>query len=138
MSHLTKKHKDLFDALHNSRAEDYKVFSKKDYGGLFRSVIDKYPESAHFVYELLQNADDALATTARFILEKNRLIFAHNGKRHFSVTNPAQEDADSENKTLGDINSIASIANSNKKGASIGKFGVVFMEKRHHTYSLAN
>lgn len=58
--------------------------------------------------------------------EENRLIFAHNGTRHFSVSNPANEDIDSERKTLGDINAITSIANSNKTGASIGKFGVGF------------
>lgn len=77
-------------------------------------------------FDLLQNADDACATNARFILEENRLIFAHNGTRHFFVSNPANEDIDSERKTLGDINAITSIANSNKTGASIGKFGVGF------------
>ena len=86
----------------------------------------KYSDQAHFIYELLQNADDAHATTARFVLERDRLIFAHNGTRHFSVSNPATEDADSENGTLGDINAITSIANSNKTEASIGKFGVGF------------
>lgn len=74
----------------------------------------------------MQNADDAYATRARFILEEDRLIFAHNGSRHFSVSDPENEGIDSENKTIGDINTITSIANSNKTGASIGKFGVGF------------
>ena len=43
MSELTDSQLALFEALHNSRVEDYKVFSKKDYGGMFRSVVDKYP-----------------------------------------------------------------------------------------------
>lgn len=34
-------------------------------------------------------------------------FFSHNGSRHFSVFNPANEDVASENKTLGDINAIA-------------------------------
>ena len=42
------------------------------------------------------------------------------------MTNPADEDRDSDEGTLGDINSITSIANSNKTAASIGKFGVGF------------
>lgn len=128
MSHLTKKQKDLFDALHNSRAEDYKVFSKKDYGGLFRSVIDKYPESAHFVYELLQNADDANATEVSITLRDDSLLFKHNGTKRFNVT-PVDDDE------TGDINSITGIGNSTKKDKhnsiddtqnKIGKFGVGF------------
>lgn len=121
MSNLTDKQIELFEALHNSRAEDYKVFSKKDYGGLFRGVIDKYPDSAHFVYELLQNADDANATEVHIVLKKDGLIFKHNGTKHFDVT-----PIDSEK--VGDINSITGIGNSTKTDTQnkIGKFGVGF------------
>ena len=42
------------------------------------------------------------------------------------VSDPENEGIDSENKTIGDINAITSIANSNKTGPSIGKFGVGF------------
>lgn len=99
MATLSAKQKELFDTLHNSRVEDYKVFSKRDYGGLFRSVVDKYPDSAHFVYELLQNADDANATVVYIILKQDRLIFKHNGTKHFDVTPLDAEE-------VGDINSI--------------------------------
>ena len=128
MNQLTQEQKALFDALHISRAEDYKVFSKKDYGGLFRSVIDKYPESAHFVYELLQNADDANANEVYIILREDMLIFKHNGTKRFNVT-PVDDDE------TGDINSITGIGNSTKKDKhssiddtqnKIGKFGVGF------------
>lgn len=44
----------------------------------------------------------------------------------FSITDPANEERDTEEKTLGDINAITSIGNSNKTEASIGKFGVGF------------
>lgn len=108
------------------RSEIADVLERRAVRGYKDSVVEKYSDQAHFIYELLQNADDACATNARFILEENRLIFAHNGTRHFSVSNPANEDIDSERKTLGDINAITSIANSNKTGASIGKFGVGF------------
>jgi hypothetical protein len=56
----------------------------------------------------------------------DKLIFAHNGTRRFSVSNPETEDSDRASGNLGDINAITSIANSNKTDASIGKFGVGF------------
>ena len=44
-----------------------------------------YPDNAHFIYELLQNAEDALATTVEFALEADRLTVSHDGKRPFSL-----------------------------------------------------
>ena len=123
---MNKQEALFFEALSKDRSEIADVLERRAVRGYKDSVVEKYSDQAHFIYELLQNADDACATNARFILEENRLIFAHNGTRHFSVSNPANEDIDSERKTLGDINAITSIANSNKTGASIGKFGVGF------------
>lgn len=123
---MNKQEALYFAALSKDRSEIANILDRPAVRGYKGSVVEKYSDQAHFIYELLQNADDACATNARFILEENRLIFAHNGTRHFSVSNPANEDIDSENKTLGDINAITSIANSNKTGASIGKFGVGF------------
>lgn len=123
---MNKQEELYFQALSQDRAESADMLEKPSMRGIKNSVVEKYSDQAHFIYELLQNADDARATNARFILEPNRLIFAHNGTRHFSVSNPADEDRDSKEGTLGDINSITSIANSNKTEASIGKFGVGF------------
>lgn len=123
---MNKQEELYFKVLSQDRSESADMLEKPSMRGIKNSVVEKYSDQAHFIYELLQNADDAKATNARFILEKNRLIFAHNGTRHFSVTNPADEDRDSQEGTLGDINSITSIANSNKTEASIGKFGVGF------------
>ena len=47
----------------------------------------------------------AMATNARFILEPHRLIFAYNGTRHFSVSDSADEERDSQNGILGDVKS---------------------------------
>ena len=44
---------------------------------------DFYPDEAHFIYELLQNAEDAGATEVVFELEPNGCAFVHNGSRHF-------------------------------------------------------
>lgn len=123
---MNKQEKLFFDALSKDRADGADVLEKRFMRGVKNSVVEKYSDQAHFIYELLQNADDAHATIARFILEPTRLIFAHNGTRKFSVSDPANEDSDSETGKLGDINAITSIANSNKTEASIGKFGVGF------------
>ena len=107
MAKLTPTQIKLFEELHNSRSEDFKTFNKKSYRGVWSSIIDKYPESAHFVYELLQNADDAEATEVYIILQRDKMLFKHNGTKHFDIT---REDA----KTVGDINSITGIGDSSK------------------------
>ena len=103
--------------------------------GVKNSVVEKYSDQAHFVYELLQNADDAEATAARFVLYKDKLVFAHNGARQFSISNPKTEREDAANGQLGDINGITSIANSSKNKApnKIGKFGVGFKSVFQYT-----
>lgn len=74
---------------------------------------DFYPDQAHFIYELLQNAEDTEATEVFFELNENECSFEHNGTRHFN-----------EN----DIRGITGIHNSTKKEQKdkIGKFGVGF------------
>lgn len=123
---MTRQEELYFSALSRDRAESADMLEKPSMRGIKDSVVEKYSDQAHFIYELLQNADDAKATSARFVLEPNRLIFAHNGTRHFSVSDPLKEEEDSASGLLGDINAITSIANSNKTEASIGKFGVGF------------
>ena len=123
---MTEQEKRYFEKLTEDRSDSAKTLEKPSMRGVKRSVVEKYSDQAHFIYELLQNADDAGATSARFVLHRDKLIFAHNGTRHFSVTNPETEDTDSQNGKLGDINAITSIANSNKTESSIGKFGVGF------------
>jgi hypothetical protein len=96
-------------------------------GNMWDSVIEKYSDQAHFIYELLQNADDSEAKESVFKLTKDGLYFKHNGKKHFWVSNPETEKQDQEINQLGDINSITAVAQSNKKDQStIGKFGVGF------------
>ena len=120
----------LFHELHSSRTEDFKTFNKRSYRGVWSSIIDKYPESAHFIYELLQNADDAEATEVEITLQYDRLLFKHNGTKHFDVT---KEDAE----VIGDINSITGIGDSSKTDMQnkIGKFGVGFKAVFQYTDS---
>ncbi len=74
---------------------------------------DFYPDQAHFVFELLQNAEDAGATKATFSLLRDGCRFEHNGIREF---------------TEADVRAITGIHNSTKDKApdQIGKFGVGF------------
>jgi hypothetical protein len=123
---MNKQEEILFDALSIDRAESADTIDKPSMRGIKNSVVDKYSDQAHFIYELLQNADDVQATAARFVLEPTQLFFAHNGKKLFSISDPATENDDSDNGNLGHINAITSIGNSTKTEASIGKFGIGF------------
>ena len=123
---MTEQEKKWFEALTQDRSDGADMLERPFMRGVQRSVVDKYSDQAHFIYELLQNADDVKATIATFRLEESGLYFTHNGSVHFTVSNPQNEEADTNNSILGHINAITSIANSNKTGASIGKFGVGF------------
>jgi len=52
----------------------------KKHTGIRRIVEDLYPDSAHFIYELLQNAEDKGATAVFFTLTSTSLVFEHNGR----------------------------------------------------------
>jgi hypothetical protein len=123
---MIEQERQWFEALTKDRMESADTLEKPSMRGVQRSVVDKYSDQAHFIYELLQNADDAKATKATFRLEKSELYFIHDGSVQFSVSNPQNEEADTEGGKLGHVNAITSIANSNKTESSIGKFGVGF------------
>lgn len=74
---------------------------------------DFYPDQAHFVFELLQNAEDVRATHVRFLLSPDGCVFEHNGTRTFDID---------------DVDAITGVSNSTKSKQSdqIGKFGVGF------------
>ena len=118
--------KALFEKLAADRRENARIIEKTSMRGLQSSVVEKYTDQAHFIYELIQNADDVGATEVRFELYDEKLVFIHNGTRLFSVSDPDNEEEDTLTGKLGDINALTSVANSNKKSASIGKFGVFF------------
>ncbi|MHA1381982.1 MAG: sacsin N-terminal ATP-binding-like domain-containing protein, partial [Candidatus Helarchaeota archaeon] len=89
------------------------VASSKENKFDFESILaGLYNDPSHFIYELLQNAEDEGAKEAKFDLFKDRLDFYHNGK-----------DFD-----INDIEGVTGIGISKKKEDLnlIGKFGVGF------------
>ena len=84
----------------------------KKHAGIRRIVEDLYPDSAHFIYELLQNAEDTGATEATFVLTADRLVFEHNGRTFDEA----------------DIRAITDIGEGTKAedDEQIGRFGIGF------------
>lgn len=89
--------------------------------GMKANLTKLYTSSGHFIFELLQNAEDVFATTVTFKLEHDKLIFEHNGTRSFDMK---------------DIDSITNYGDSTKvyeEGNSIGKFGIGFKSVFEYT-----
>ncbi|MGZ2466000.1 sacsin N-terminal ATP-binding-like domain-containing protein [Sinorhizobium medicae] len=111
LTDLITKRRKLIDALDANKGEvNLDIFE------------DFYPDRAHFVYELLQNAEDAGATQVEFTLKQDRLVCEHDGSRTF---------------TEADVTAITGIHNSTKDKAldRIGKFGVGFKSVFVYTQS---
>ena len=84
----------------------------KKHTGIRKIVEELYPDSAHFIYELLQNAEDTGATKASFTLTDSCLVFEHNGRPFH----------------LDDVYAITDIGEGTKTNDddAIGRFGVGF------------
>lgn len=82
---------------------------------------DFYPDRAHFIYELLQNAEDAGATRVAFTLRHDGFVCEHDGRAF----------------TQADVAAITGIHNSTKDKTQerIGKFGVGFKSVFVYTQS---
>ena len=65
---MTLQQREYFLALSESRSKDADSLDRPNMRGVKRSITDKYSDPAHFVYELIQNADDAEAKSASFEL----------------------------------------------------------------------
>ena len=86
---------------------------KKNDDNSHEIIAKMYSDPSHFIYELLQNADDAKASEVKFILHSKSLEFHHNGKKLFDFD---------------DVKSITGINASAKKDDVnvIGTFGAGF------------
>ena len=113
-----------FKKLHEKRLILSNSLTERAVAGLWNTVVDKYSSPAHYITELVQNADDAEATVVNIKLNSDGLLFSHNGTAHLTISNPEEEDVQN---FIGDINAITSIGASSKtETRKIGKFGIGF------------
>lgn len=88
----------------------------QDKDGMLRRALERiiqlYTDKSHFIYELLQNAEDAEAKTIRFVQYPDRLEVLHDGKPF----------------TKNNLDSLCNIGKSDKTNElnQIGEFGVGF------------
>lgn len=76
-------------------------------------IAGLYSDPSHFIYEILQNADDAQASEVEFELTPSELSITHNGRKLFDFE---------------DVDSITTVGSSTKADDvnAIGKFGAGF------------
>lgn len=128
---MNKQERIYFEELIKDREDSYRLMEKQSMSAIEDLVVQKYSEKAHFIHELLQNADDTKATEAHFELNKNGLRFWHNGSEHFSIISPQLENDKKYRGPNGHVNAIVAIGNSTKgrdgsQEYKIGKFGIGF------------
>lgn len=98
---------DIYEKIRESNIVKYGTEHKR----VLKIIINQYSDRTHFIYEILQNAEDASATSIRFILKNSTLEIYHNGR-------PFDEN---------DIEGVCGIANGTKEdGTRIGHFGIGF------------
>lgn len=103
-----------FEDLRKAKMNSYYALLESDDLGFLDQHTGFYPDPAHFIYELLQNAEDMNASQVTFQLHEDKLIFEHDGtKRDFNIE---------------DIEAITSKGKSPKADdpTQIGKFGMGF------------
>lgn len=105
---------DMQENINYKEIRDSKI---KEYGTEYKDwmplIVKQYNDRTHFLFELLQNAEDEGATDVKLELHKDKLVIEHNG----------------EPFTKKDIVSITKVAKSTKNDISegkIGKFGIGF------------
>lgn len=130
-STVMDKEQEWFDKLTAKRTQLAHQLKDPAAAGFWHSVVDKYSDEAHFINELLQNSDDALATVVNIRLYPDRIEYSHNGTVAFSISDPDKEGSGEER---GHLNAITSIGASTKGGGNaIGKFGIGFKSVFRYT-----
>lgn len=110
--------------LENMRREWVEVTCNNGFReGITDLLAHQYSKKTHFIFELLQNAEDAKATEVEFRVEMRRLVFSHNGTRLFSDK---------------DVESITNIGKSTKltqNYTQIGEHGIGFKAVFAYTHT---
>jgi len=114
--------KEFIKALARDRA---RKFRDEEFRKMVERILGVWSDPSHALIELIQNADDAKAKWAKFILDGSHLLFFHNGKPFSRL----------------DVKRICSVALTTKKaGSYIGFFGIGFksvfkISHRPHIFS---
>lgn len=97
----------------SNREELHRIIKENEVEDLYELLARIYSDPNHFIYEILQNADDAKASEIIFEIMEDSVKITHNGERVFD---------------LEDIKGITGIGKSYKKEEIelIGKFGIGF------------
>ncbi len=66
----------IYKQISESNLKKYGTESEK----VLRIIINQYSDRTHFIYEILQNAEDAGASEISFHLKKNALEIFHDGR----------------------------------------------------------
>ena len=100
----------VIERVRHDREDLARVLTK--HAGIRRIVEDLYPDTAHFIYEMLQNAEDTGASEAAFELSPDSLAFEHDGRTFDEI----------------DIRAITDIGEGTKADDEerIGRFGIGF------------
>jgi len=109
-----------YEEIYNKNRDDWKELTNhpQKYEAL---LAGHYSDSNHFVYELLQNAEDAKATKTVIEYYKDKLVFYHNG-------NPFN---------TADVRGVSSMLMGTKAkedAQTIGRFGMGFKSVFKYTY----
>ena len=101
LSDLTQKRREHIQSCRDNKDNSHEI------------IAGLYSDPSHFIYELLQNADDAGASEVIFRLTSQSLSITHNGNKLFDFD---------------DVDSITTVGSSTKKDDvnSIGTFGAGF------------
>ena len=101
----------MISKLYNKRKKLVEHMKENNYNAS-EIIANLYSDVSHFIYELLQNAEDSEATFINFELKEDSLIITHNGKLF----------------NYNDVDAITTIGFSTKKDDlnKIGKFGAGF------------
>lgn len=109
-----------YKKIYDRNRDDWKALTRdpQKYEAL---LAGHYSDSNHFIYELIQNAEDAGATKIVFEYDKEKLVFYHNGKPFDKA----------------DVKGVSSMLRTTKdknSGQTIGRFGMGFKSVFKHTY----
>lgn len=121
---MSKKKFESLEELQKKRHGWVEANKENDFeDGIKNLLTELYPDNAHFIFELLQNAEDARikydptskgAKSVKFLLKDDVLTFQHNGEGLFTLDN-----------VVG-ITGIGSSPTKRDDPTAIGKFGVGF------------